>query len=742
MSQVTIDEFIIQLSMTETVTKSLQKLERQIMPVATRIEKTLNRAFSRDHSRAMNKTFTNIEKRSQQAANQINRNLSQAFNVHARSGLFRDYENQGRAATSRVREMIRNAYRIDPRLVSPLPLPVPRGANARQRINDLADRQRTSGFYGNLQLRDQAAAQRYNSRLQILQMQHTASGDLAGFRTSLRHLNYEFSQLSRAASQQRAQQRLNAISQRNMVSGIDSLSTPLTGLVGGFFALSKAMQFFQDSIEEGAKRQQAATMATVAYGSQAEATRMTLKADEVSNNYGLDTVTTRQQMAQMRMTMPKSFSNDQIAKLFENESVFAHTTGMNADAVGRLNYAMQQIAASPKLNGQDWLQVVNAAPALVNKMVAAFNVKDAKALKDKMKTMAGSDIVTVMLKALEPTPEQVKMAQHNILAAQGRLSNSQKGAMEHFFKGFEKPLSRFYDTLGESINNSGGLIERGGVAVGWFIDRLTDIVETLDTVSMNIDGYLGLFEEKWETLFNKLSPDTQKALKGLGDIFNEWFDWLLALVAVKFAVGGASKLGRIAGITRAGSAAAESAAVAGAGGSTVMSAAGRTFGAAAAIVMGVELGNLVFDQWIPEFQKFAHKQWGWGGKDGTETTHGGNVIKDSPIDKALNWLRQEGSEISKNWNQTKNAPLLPQFSSPTAAYLQKPIQVNVHVPDSKVEFGPVELKMPDGSIQRIALDIIQQQHEVQMMSAQGLQGGWQSPGQNAGFTPSSLMRSN
>lgn len=740
MSQVTIDQFVIELSMTETVTKSLQKLEKQILPVANRIEKRLDRVFSKDRSKMMNATFRNIEKRAQQSSRNINKSLSRAFAIgNAGSGMFDRYESEGRAATSRVREMIRNAYRIDPHLVPPLPVPRPRGANARQRISDLADRQRTSAMYGNLQLRDQAAAQRYNSRLQMLQMQHTASGDLTGFRASLRHLNYEYSQLSRAASQQRAQQRLNAISQRNMTSGIDNLSTPLTGLVGGFFALSKAMQFFQDSIEEGAKRTQAATMATVAYGDQAEATRMTLKADQVSNNYGLDTVTTRQQMAQMRMTMPKSFSNDQIAKLFENESVFAHTTGMNADAVGRLNYAMQQIAASPKLNGQDWLQVVNAAPALVNKMVTAFNVKDAKALKNKMKSMAGSDIVTVMLKALEPTPEQVKMAQHNILAAQGRLSNSQKGAMEHFFKGFEKPLSRFYDTLGESINNSGGLIERGGVAVGWFIDRLTDIVQTLDTVSMNIDGYLGLFTEKWEGFFNKLSPDTQKALKGLGDIFNTWFDWLITIAAVKLAVGGASKLVRIAGITRAGSAATLSTAIAG-GGSTVMSTAGKTFGIAAAIVMGVELGNLVFDQWLPAFQQFAHKEWGWGGKDGTETTHNGNVIKDSPIDKALNWLQSEASQVSSNWNQAKNAPLLPQFSSPTAAYLQKPIQVNVNVPDSYVKIDPIDIRMPDGSVQRIALDVVQQQHEVQMMSAQGLQGGWQSPGSNAGFTPSSLMR--
>ena len=248
MSQITVDEFIIQLSMTETVTKSLQKLEKQILPVANRIEKRLDRVFAKDRSKMMNTTFRNIEKRAQQSSRNINKSLSRAFAIgNAGSGMFDRYESEGRAATSRVAQMIRNAYRVDPHVVPPaLPRPGQPRQNTRQRISELADRQRTSAMYGNLQLRDQAAAQRYNSRLQMLQMQHTASGDLTGFRTSLRHLNYEFSQLSRAASQQRAQQRLNAISQHNFSSGIDSLSTPLTGLVGGFFALSKAMQFFQD----------------------------------------------------------------------------------------------------------------------------------------------------------------------------------------------------------------------------------------------------------------------------------------------------------------------------------------------------------------------------------------------------------------------------------------------------------------------------------------------------------------
>lgn len=55
--------------------------------------------------------------------------------------------------------------------------------------------------------------------------------------------------------------------------------------------------------------------------------------------------------------------------------------------------------------------------------------------------------------------------------------------------------------------------------------------------------------------------------------------------------------------------------------------------------------------------------------------------------------------------------------------------------------GKRDVTMPDGTIQRAALDAVNQQHEVQMMSAQGLQGSWQWTGNNAESTPSSLLRS-
>lgn len=734
MSQITVDNFVIEMSLQENVLKGLQKLEKQILPIASRMEKTINKTFSRDYNKSMNKTFSNIEKRAQQASRNINRSLTQAFNVgSANSGMFNRYRQEGQAAARDVGRAIRDSYRIRGQSNPPLP-PLPRSgqsrsrSNPRQVIEDIHQRQLTSVFYGQMQLRETTRAAEYRSRLERLRMEHTASQDARGFRNSLRSLNYEFAQTQRLASQQRDTARLNAMRASNAGDGLSRLTDGATGLLVGFFALHKAMTFFQESVQTGAKIQQSRVMALTAYGDEREAQRMTVKADEVANSYGLDLVQTREQMAQMRMTMPDQFSNDKLAKLFENESIFAHTTGMSPDAVGRLNYAFQQIATSAHLMGQDFLQVVNASPALVKGLQKLHGFTNSSQLKEYYKTVPGSKFVEDSLRVMTPTDQQKKLAQENILAVQGRLSNSYKMAQGQFFSGFEHSLSRFYDTLSENLDNSSSALRNFGKASGFFIDRLNDISAQTNQIATNVTGYTGLASEKWVAFFKGLSPEAQSHLDKVGGIITEWLDWLIVVVTARLAIAGAAKVGKMAGIGSI---------------SGVMGAAGRTFGIAAAIILGKELGDLVFDTWIPAFDKYAHDRWGWGGKDGNETTHGGNTIKDSPVDKALNWM--EGMI-----NMVKQAPLpsatgYPAYSGEIAnraAYLP-PAQRSITFAPLKLEIinsGALNVTMPDGSIQKVALDAVQQQHEFQMMSAQGLQGSWQGTGDNAGFSPSSLMR--
>ncbi|REF11477.1 hypothetical protein [Pantoea ananatis] len=732
-NQITVDSFVIEMSLQETVLKGLTRLEKQILPVAKRIEANLDHILSKNRARMMEPTFRALEKRAALAGRNINKALTESFRIRgADSGLFTRYQREGQNAAREVGRAIRDAYRVRSSINPPLP-PLPRPgqprsrANPRQVIEDIHQRQLTSGFFGNLSLRDQTRAADYRSRLERLRMEHISSGDANGFRQSIRSLSYEFAQAQRAASIQRSQQRLQALEASNAGAGLSRLAEGATGLIGGFFALNRALSSLQKTIQVGGKFQQAHTMGVVAYGSEAENTRMTQKADNVSRSYGLDPLLTREQVAQMRMTMPDNFSNDKIAELFENESVFAHTTGMSPDAVGRLNYAFQQIATSAHLMGQDFLQVVNASPALIKGLQKLHGFTNSSQLKEYYKTVPGSAFVSDSLKVMKPTEQQKTMAQENIIAAQGRLAGSIQFAQRDFFNNMEKPMVRFFRMLTDSADNLGTTLTPVSKAVGFFADRLSDIGDKANVAAMNLSGYSSLASEHWSDFYSNLDKGTQSNLQKLSGVFNEWFDVLIAVVAGKLALAGISKVGKMTGL----------------GTGEMMGAAGRTFGIAAAVVLGKELGDLVFDQWVPQFQKFAHKEWGWGGKDGNETTHGGNTIKDSPVD----WLF---TKVGDMWDGLGKGglkdPALAGYNpyaqqSQSALLAQKPIQfapLRIEV----VSNGQLNVALPDGTIQRVALDTISQQHELQMMSATGLAGGWQSPGQNAGWSPSLLKKTN
>ncbi|MCG7367305.1 hypothetical protein MHZ90_14365 [Pantoea sp. ACRSH] len=729
-NQITVDSFVIEMSLQETVLKGLTRLEKQILPVAKRIEANLDQVFSKNRAKLAEPAFKALEKRAALAGRNINKALTDSFHIRgADTGLFTRYQREGQNAAREVGRAIRDAYRVRSSINPPLP-PLPRPgqprsrANPRQVIEDIHQRQLTSGFYGQMQLRDSNRAAEYRSRLERLRMEHTASQDMRGFRNSIRALNYEFAQGQRLASQQRASARLQALEASNAGAGLSRLTDGATGLIGGFFALNRALSSLQETITIGGKYQQAHTMGVVAYGDEAENQRMTQKADSVSRAYGLDPLQTREQMAQLRMTMPDNFKNDQIAELFENESVFAHTTGMDPQAVGRLNYAFQQIATSAHLMGQDFLQVVNASPALIRGLQKLHGFTNSSQLKEYYKTVPGSAFVSDSLKVMKPTEQQKTMAQENIIAAQGRLAGSIQFAQRDFYDNMSKPMVRFFKTLTDSADNLGSTLTPVAKAVGYFADRLSDIGENANVAAQNLSGYSSLASEHWSDFYSNLDKDTQSNLQKLSGVFNEWFDVLIAVVAGKLALAGISKFGKMTGI----------------GTGEMMGAAGRTFGVAAAVVMGKELGDLLFDKFIPQFQKFAHDKWGWGGKDGTETTHGGNVIKDSALDKILNFFGDNAKFAGAQFQQVTYPSLLnPSQYLPQAQPIvmkQEPLQI--------LPFR-IDIPMPNGeTYSQMITPIVQQQiasqHELQMMSATGLAGGWQSPGDNAGWNPSLLKR--
>lgn len=739
MAKFTVSEFVIEVGFRETVTQKLSQLETKVNQAAGRIEKQLNGAFSRlNGAQKTGEMFKQIQRQADQTSSHIQRAMQRGFAVGGLGGgIFTRYQQEGVAAANAVRDAMRDAARAGaPAGNNPRPY-TPRVNNrlsGAESIRDLSHRQTTSAFYGNMQLRNPQLAQQYNQRLNELRNSSLMGNrDVATFRTNLRNLNFEFSQTMRQSSITRSQQRLSAM---EGAGGLTRLSGAATALAVGFLTVQKAVEFFGEALQEGAKRQQASTMLRTAYGDQAKA--ITDAVDEYANKYGADRLEARQQAAQLRMTMPKEiFSDTDIPKLLETESVFAHQTGMAQDAVGRLNYAMQQIATSTHLMGQDWLQVVNASPALIQQLLQLTGKKSVKDLKEFAKTMSGADFVKKMTQAMEQLNTKTNAAvaaQNSMMAVQGRMSNAVKDSQDKFFQGFEGGFKNLLTALTGLLGDNQDTFLSLGKSLGAFFNTLAGYVYALDNFTMISKAYLADLKDWWTEFFKGLPAPVQKGLSFVGDIITNFIKGVSEAALLYMGVGMAGKgvglMARIAGLGGVGVAAGGAGAAVGGGFLTAIIP--TIVAAVAAYLVTKPVADYIFDK----AKSFSDKTYG------EEKVAGGNLYKNSPLGRTYEWFREQFADVPDNWSQFRNAPLTPMSasSSPYAPPAQR-----VMVKLDEIKFSPLTLNipLPDGQNYVTTVDVnqlIQNRAEVEMMSSQGLGGGWQIPGQNAGFSPSLLKR--
>lgn len=741
MAKFTVSEFVIEVGFRETVTQKLSQLETKVNQAAGRIEKQLNGAFSRlNGAQKTGEMFKQIQKQADQTSNHIQKAMQRGFAVGGiGAGLFTRYQQEGVSAANAVRDAMRDAARSGaPAGNNPRPY-TPRVNNrlsGAESIRDLSHRQTTSAFYGNMQLRNPQLAQQYNQRLNELRNSSLMGNrDVTAFRSNLRDLNFEFAQTMRQSSITRSQQRLSAM---EGAGGLTRLSGAATALAAGFLTVQKAVEFFGEALQEGAKRQQASTMLRTAYGDQAKA--ITDAVDEYANKYGADRLEARQQAAQLRMTMPDDlFSNADIVKLLETESVFAHQTGMTQDAVGRLNYAMQQIATSTHLMGQDWLQVVNASPALIQQLLQLTGKKSVKDLKEFAKTMSGADFAKKMVEAMEQLNTKTNAAvaaQNSMMAVQGRMSNAVKDSQDKFFQGFEGGFKNLLTALTGLLGDNQDVFLSLGKSLGSFFNTLAGYMYTLDNILLISKAYLADLKDWWTEFFKSLPEPVQKGLSFVGDIITNFIKGVSEAALLYMGVGIAGKgvglMARIAGLGGAGAAAGAGAGAA-VGGGFLTAIIPTIVAAVAAYLVTKPVADYIFDK----AKSFSETQYG------EDKVAGGNLYKNSPLGKTYEWFKEQFADVPDNWNQFRNAPLTP-MSASSSSYTPPAQRVMVRL--DEIKFSPLTLNipLPDSSTYTTTVDVnnlIQGHVEASMMSSQGLGGGWQIPGQNAGyFSPSSLKR--
>lgn len=744
-NQFVVDSFTIELGFSEKVMAGLQRVEKRVLPLAERIEKKLNNAFRVDAGKITQPGINRMVKNVERAGKQINRTLTNAFKIdNLGRGSIRSFETEGVQSARRVaREMqrafsaTRTSLPASPNRPGRRPRPTAGDVLARnqERISELHQRQTTSAQYGNMLLRTPQRAEEYRTRLNTLRDQHAASGDFAQFRSGLRSLNFEFAQGARAASQARAAQRLAAM---EATTGLGGLTSAAGGVVAAFLTAQKAVQFFADSVQEGIKRTQAQTMLSTAFGADTQAIKTAV--DTYADKYGADKATAQEQAAQLRMTLPEAqFSNQQIPQPLETESVFAHQTGMGQEQVGRFNYALQQIASSAKLMGQDWLQVVNASPALIKPLQELTGTKDTRALRDKLKTMSGAEVAKAMIQAMENLNNKsgaAAKAQDNVAASLGRLSNAEKDAQEAFFNGFNGGFKNLLNSLTMNLKDSQGTMTTLGKVLGSVFNRIASLVYLFDEVSSNIRGALTLMQFEFKDFYNGLDKDTRDKLDELGKVVKSGLSHIVELALGIFGVKAVGGVGRLAaGAAERGAGAVGASGLARAAGFLRVGIVAMERGVIAMFVAAL-LNHKIDD--VQEKAKAANMT------TGEYIMHMKQEREKNkkPLFDYDNW--QWVKDVKGRWKETLNAPLAPQWGNNGLAAANVPQIVQVH---TYVHFdGQLQNTLDARALNDIMMkpvdvkDLIAGHHEDVMTTATGLSGGWQQHGQNAGFRPSMLTR--
>lgn len=740
-----VDSFTVEIGFAETVTKGLARLEKQLLPAANRIEKTLNRAFKVDASKITAPGINRMVKNVEQAGRKINKTLTNAFKVdNLGRGSLRSFENEGSAAARRVAREMRKAFNQTRPLPSTTPTPgarPPRTTSQRltpaQRINELAQRQTTSAHYGNLQLRAPERAAEYRQRLNQMRVDHLMSGDLNQFRASVRRLNFEFAQTTRQQSIARQAERAAAAQAE---TGLGGLAGAASGLVAGFFALGKAIEYFQESLQVGIQRYQSRVSFEGAFGGAGSdnAKHMEEVVGGIIDKYGLNKAESQQTVANLRYSLPqKAFSDEQVAKLFENESIFAHQTGMTADQVFRTNHILAETADMKHMGGAQIMAMSRDAPALFAQMAKQHGMT-ADEYREHLKEIPGVDAVKEAVDTMAKFNIQTKAAagaMHNVQASLGRYQNALDDQKEAFFKGYSDGFQNLLNSLTMNLKDSQGVFNTFGKILGWVFNKMASMFYLLDEVTSNIRGALGLLGFYFKDFYNGLDKDTRDKLDALASVFKSGLSHLVEIALGIFGIKAAGGAGRLAAgaLGRAGGAVG-STGLARAAGFLRVGIVSMERGVIAMLIAGLLNHKVNSEQ---ERAKAAGMTWGEYEHHKLEE-HEKNK---KPLFDYDNW--QWVKDFKGRWKDTVSAPMLPGMSPGMGSAIPKQV-VEVH---NFVHFdGQLGGKLDSSDLANAMLkpvdvnDLIQGHHESVMTTATGLSGNWQTQGQSAGWKPSMLMK--
>ncbi|EEV8748138.1 tail tape measure protein [Escherichia coli] len=500
MAQFKVDDFLIELNFSsEKVLKGLEKAEKQMMQIASRIEKRLNKAF-RVNPTPLNDSLKVMERNVDKTVSKIEQRLknTKAFKIKTEIEDTLKPLRQPRQPRISGNRAITAAHSVN---MSKL-----------RDFNPMLEKYFKSQYY-NLSSKSKTLGNEAFNR------------ELAKLNQSLRET---LSKFNKTASKNNHSE--------NASNGLDVLATSAIKAGTAIYSFQTALEAYKKVMEIGLKKEASQRAAQFVLGDEG-AKRATDFVKNLANNTGVDQIETLSSFAKFSAGAG-DMDTGQKESLFSNVIGTSRLMGLSTDEINGILKAFEQMASKGKIQAEE------LRGQLGDRMAGAFQLfarslgmtteeldkamKDGKVLSKDVLPKVSAEMGRMIDKAggwekiINSTQTQL-----------GRLSNSWNNNLALMFDGSQEGLTDFTRSLTNLLNSLGGQSKNLGEHFGDLMKSMSNGIDDLTTISYRVQGFFDRV-----TLAYRELNDTQKAVAdGIANGLLSALKGLAGIVAVRSGIG-------------------------------------------------------------------------------------------------------------------------------------------------------------------------------------------------------------
>lgn len=500
MAQFKVDDFLIELSFnSQKVLKGLEKVEKQTMQFASKIEKQLNKAFKVNPA-PLNNSLKVMEKNVDKTVSKIEQRLknTRVFRIKTEVEDALKTLKQPRPRRITGDRAIRAAYSAN--------------MTKLKGINPIVEKYIKSQFYGLSTRVGQMDNSKFNERL-------------AQLNASVREALIK----SRGHTS-------TSINGDKAANSLDSLSSAAFRAAGAFISFQAVLSAYQRVMEVGLQRASSERSIDFVFDKNAGQVKDFTKA--LAQTTGLDIAELQSQFAGFGASAKESMGILGSEELFKNMIGYARLMGRNEEEIKRALTALSQMAGKGQIMAEELKgQLAEAVPGMVQVFAKATG-KSEQELFDAMKKGALKSADTLQ-KVTQELNRQItakggwKAISESTQAQLGNLKNSWNTTLDSIFRGSENGLQDFTKSLTTLLNSLGGSSKTLGESLGNLMTSMSHGVDNLTDISYRVRGF---FDEV--TLAYRSLDDTQKTVAdGIANGLLSALKGLAGIVAVRSGIG-------------------------------------------------------------------------------------------------------------------------------------------------------------------------------------------------------------